>query len=459
MTKISLIGAGSVVFSKQLMVDILGFPELSDCLFCLEDINNERLSLVEKVAKMFIKQRNSKAQIVTTNSIEEAVKNADFVINLVQVGGFESTLIDFNIPSKFGLKQTIGDTLSIGGIFRALRTMPVMDQICEAIIKTDSNAYLLNYTNPMAMLSQYVLTKYPSVKYVGLCHSVQTTSKQLALYLNVPYKDLEVKVAGINHQAWFLKLKNKGKDLYPELLKLKNKRDRDNDFVPKHLYNCDASDSWFRENFKDSAVDTFVGDKIRFELLKRLDYFVTESSEHSAEYCPYFLKDPKLIEKYDIPVNEYIRRCKINLKEFDSMKKSIEDGDELYVNMSEEYAGSIINSIVTGKNSEINGNVLNTGLITNLPQNCCVEVPCLINKNGIQPTYIGKLPEQLACYNRTNINVQMLVVEAVIKNEKKLIYQAVMLDPLCASMLNFEEMDEMVDELFEAHKERIPYFK
>lgn len=459
MVKITFIGAGSVVFAKQLMVDILGYTGLSDCLFCLEDINSERLSLIEKVAKMFIRQRNSKAQIVTTNSIEEAVKDADFIINLVQVGGFESTLIDFEIPAKFGLKQTIGDTLSIGGIFRALRTMPVLDEICQAIIKTDSKAYLLNYTNPMAMLSQYVLTKYPSIKYVGLCHSVQTTSKQLALYLNVPYKDLEVKVAGINHQAWFLKLENKGKDLYPELLELKSKRDKDKDFVPKHLYKCGTSDSWFRENFKDSAVATFVGDKIRFEMLKRLDYFVTESSEHSAEYCPYFLKDPKLIEKYDIPVNEYVRRCKINLKEFASMKKSIENGEELFVNMSEEYAGSIINSIVTGQNSEINGNVLNTGLITNLPQNCCVEVPCLINKNGIQPTFIGKIPEQLACYNRTNINVQMLVVEAVIKDEKKLIYQAVMLDPLCSSMLNFSQMDEMVDELFKAHNERIPYFK
>lgn len=459
MIKISLIGAGSVVFSKQLMVDILEFPELSDCLFCLEDINPERLNLTKKVAEMFVKQRNSKAQIVTTNSIEEAVNNADFIINLVQVGGFESTLIDFDIPAKYGLKQTIGDTLSIGGIFRALRTMPVLDEICKAIVNTGSKAYLLNYTNPMAMLSQYVLTKYPSVRYVGLCHSVQTTSKQLALYLNVPYKDLEVKVAGINHQAWFLKLENKGKDLYPELFELKNKIDKDKDFVPQHLYKCEASDSWFRENFKDSAVDTFVGDKIRFEMLKRLDFYVTESSEHNAEYCPYYLKDPKLIEKYQIPVNEYIRRCKINLKEFDSMKKSIEDGDELHVNMSEEYAGSIINSIVSGLNSEINGNVLNTGLITNLPQNCCVEVPCLINKNGIQPTFIGKIPEQLACYNRTNINVQMLVVEAVIKNKKKLIYQAVMLDPLCSSMLDFEEMDKMVDELFEAHKDLIPYFK
>lgn len=459
MIKITLIGAGSVVFSKQLMVDILGFKALENCEFCLEDINSERLELIEKVAKMFIKQRNSNTIITTTNSIDEAVKNADFVINLVQVGGFKSTLVDFEIPEKYGLKQTIADSMSIGGIFRALRTMPVMDEICKAIIKYNSKAYLLNYTNPMAMLSQYVLKKYPTVKYVGLCHSVQTTSKQLALYLNIPYKELDVKVAGINHQAWFLKLETKGQNLYPKLFELKNKLDKNPNFVPKHLYDCPASDSWFRENFKDSAVETFEGDKVRFEMLKRLGYFVTESSEHNAEYCPYFIKDQKLIEKYKIPINEYIRRCKINLKEFESTKQSIVEGKELHVNMSEEYAGSIINSIVSGENSQINGNVLNTGLITNLPTNCCVEVPCLINKNGIQPTHIGKIPEQLASYNRTNINVQNLVVEAVLLNNKKLIYQAVMLDPLCSSMLNLDAMDQMVNELFEAHKELIPYFK
>lgn len=459
MTKISLIGAGSVVFSKQLMVDILGFPALKNCEFCLEDIDPERLGLIEKVARMFVKQRNSKATITTTNNIDQAVKDADFVINLVQVGGFKSTLLDFEIPEKYGLKQTIADTMSVGGIFRALRTMPVMDEICKAIIKYDSKAFLLNYTNPMAMLSQYVLKKYKSVKYVGLCHSVQTTSKQLALYLNVPYEELDVKVAGINHQAWFLKLETQGINLYPKLFELKTKIDNDSNYIPEHLYNCPASDSWFRENFKENAVETFEGDKIRFEMLKRLGYFVTESSEHNAEYCPFYLKDPELIKKYKIPVNEYIRRCKINIKEFESTKQSILNNEELHVNMSEEYAGSIINSIVSGVNSQINGNVLNTNLITNLPNNCCVEVPCLINKNGIQPIYIGKIPEQLACYNRTNINVQNLVVEAVLENKKELIYQAIMLDPLCSSMLNFSQMDKMTNELFLAHKELIPYFK
>jgi alpha-galactosidase len=458
MVKISLIGAGSVVFSKQLMVDILGFPELSDCRFCLEDIDPERLALTEKVARMFIKQRNGKAFIETTQSIDEAVKGADFIINMVQVGGFASTRIDFEIPEKYGMKQTIADSMSVGGIFRALRTMPVLDQLCQAILTYSPHAVLLNYTNPMAILSLYVQRKYPEVNYVGLCHSVQTTSKQLALYLNIPYDELQYKVAGINHQAWFLELKQKGEDLYPRLNELKQKIDEDPSFVPEHLYAYKGNDSWFRENFKESAAETFETDKVRFEMLARLGYYVTESSEHNAEYCPYFLKDQKLIDRYKIPVNEYIRRCRLILKEFEEVKKTINSGRELHVDTSQEYAGFIIHSMVSGEKSTINGNVLNTGLITNLPTSCCVEVPCLVDRNGVQPTYIGELPEQLAAYNRTNISVQMLTVDAVLDNDKQHIYHAVMLDPLAVSMVRLDDMKPMVDEMFEAHGEMIPYF-
>jgi alpha-galactosidase len=322
MIRISLIGAGSVVFSKQLMVDILNFPEFSDCVFCLEDINPERLSISEKVAKMFVTQRKSKARIETCSTIEEAVKGADFIINMVQVGGFKATISDFEIPAKYGLKQTIADTMSVGGIFRALRTMPIMDEICCAIEKYNPTAYFLNYTNPMAMLSLYVQTKYPTIRYVGLCHSVQTTSKQLALYLNIPHEELQYKVAGINHQAWFLVLKHNGEDLYPKLFALKKKIDADPEYVPEHLYKYTGKDSWFRENFKNSAAETFSTDKVRFEIMNRVGYFVTESSEHNAEYCPFFMKDQSLVTKFQIPVNEYIRRCKINLKEFENVKKN-----------------------------------------------------------------------------------------------------------------------------------------
>lgn len=459
MAVISFIGAGSVVFSKQLMVDILGFPELEDSTLCLMDIDPVRLSMIEKVAKMLVAQRNNKAKIITTNSIREAVKQADYVVNLVQVGGFDSTLQDFEIPAKYGLKQTIADTMGVGGIFRALRTIPVMDQICQAIEELNPRAVLLNYTNPMAMLSQYTLEKYKGIEYVGLCHSVQTTSKQLALYMNLPYEELKIKVAGINHQSWFLELSHKGEDLYPRLFDLKNKIDKDQDFIPKHLFAYKGNDSWFRENFKDSAADTFATDKVRFEMLKRLGYFVTESSEHNAEYCPYFIKDEALIQSYKIPINEYIRRCKISLEEFKTIKADIESGKELHVDTSGEYAGFIIHSMETGFERTINGNVLNTGLIPNLPDRCCVEVPCLINRNGIQPTYIGNLPSQLAAYNRTNVNVQVLAVEAALEGRKEHVYHAVMLDPLACSLLNLDQMWSMTDDLFDAHKKYVSYLR
>ncbi len=459
MVTIALIGAGSVVFSKQLMADILSFKELEDCTFCLMDIDAERLGMTEKVARMFVSQHGDKAHVVTTMSLEEAVRQATYVINLVQVGGFAATKIDFDIPRKFGLKQTIADTMGVGGVFRGLRTIPVLDQICQAIEKLNPRAVLLNYTNPMAILSQYVLTKYRGVSYVGLCHSVQTTSKQLALYMNLPYDEMKFRVAGINHQSWFLELSHKGEDCYPKLFALKQKIDEDPEYVPSHLFAYRGNDAWFRENFKDSAAQTFATDKVRFEMLKRLGYYVTESSEHNAEYCPYFIKDEQLIKKYSIPIDEYIRRCEINLKEFADLKALIARGEELHVDTSQEYAGYIIHSIETGVERTINGNVLNTNLIPNLPYECCVEVPCLINRNGVQPTYIGNLPPQLAAYNRTNVNVQMLAVAAALEKKREHIYHAVMLDPLAGSILNLEQMANMTDALFAAHGDALSYLQ
>lgn len=457
--KVTLIGAGSVVFSKQLMVDILSFQEFEECTFSLMDIDPTRLSMIEKVAKMFIEQRKSKAKIEVTSDLKVALKDSNYVICLVQVGGFDSTLKDFEIPEKYGIKQTIADTLGVGGVFRALRTIPVVDDICRNMEEICPDAVLLNYTNPMAMLSLYVLKKYPGIRYVGLCHSVQTTTKQLALYMNKPYSELEVKVAGINHQSWFLDLKHKGQDCYPILYNLKNRIDQDPEFIPEYLFGYKGNDSWFRENFKDSAAETFATDKIRFEMMKKLGYYVTESSEHNAEYCPYFLKDDSLINKYKIPVNEYIRRCKIMLKEFEENRKLIDRGEELYVDTSQEYAGFIIHSMETGMDRNINGNVLNTGLIRNLPEECCVEVPCLVNRSGVQPTYVGELPQQLAAYNRTNINVQLLTVEAALLGKKDYVYHAVMFDPLTSSKLNLDQIWNMCDDLFEAHESLLPSLK
>lgn len=458
MKRIVIIGAGSVVFSKQLMIDILHFEELSDCCFCLEDINPERLGMTEKVARMFIEQTKSKATVELFNNIPNAVKGADFVINLVQVGGFESTKIDFAIPAKYGMKQTIADSMGVGGMMRALRTMPVMDEICQSMLRECPQAILLNYTNPMGMLSQYVLTKYPDIHYVGLCHSVQTTSKQLALYMNVPYDQLNYKVAGINHQAWFLELSQNGKDLYPILREISAKRKADPSFVPEHLYAYKGNDAWFRENFKNSAAETFEMDLVRFEIFRRLGFYVTESSEHNAEYCPYFLKDESLIKEYKIPVNEYIRRCEICLKEFETVKNTINSGKELHVDTSQEYAGFILHSVTSGEKGEINGNVLNTGLIPNLPNGCCVEVPCLVDRNGIQPTYVGVLPEQCAAYNRVSLNSQILTVEAALKKDRSLLYQAALMDPCAYSQVRFDQIDKMVDELLQAHGSIIPFF-
>ncbi|HUX58597.1 MAG TPA: alpha-glucosidase/alpha-galactosidase [Bacteroidales bacterium] len=455
MKKIAIIGAGSVVFSKQLMADILGLPEFKDCTFSLMDIDPVRLGMIEKVAKMFIAQHGNIAKVEVTEEMSKALKDAKYVICLVQVGGFPSTIKDFEIPAKYGLKQTIADTLGVGGVFRALRTIPVLDSICQNMEKLCPDAILLNYTNPMAILSSYVLKKYPGIKYIGLCHSVQTTTKQLALYMNKPYKELKVKVAGINHQAWFLELSHDGEDCYPHLNILKERILNESDFVPEHLFHYSGKDTWFRENFKDSAADTFATDKVRFELLNRLGYYVTESSEHNAEYCPYFIKDDALIKEYKIPINEYIRRCKLILSEFDDMKSLINEGKELHVDLSEEYAGYILHSIETGTDININGNVLNTGLITNLPDKCCVEVPCLVNKNGVQPTFVGELPPQLAAYNRTNINVQLLATEAALTGKREYAYHAVMFDPLASSILNLEQIWKMCDELFEAHKDFI----
>lgn len=458
MQRIVFIGAGSVVFSKQLLVDILSFEEFHDCCFVFEDIDPERLKLTEKVARMFIEQHRSKATVELYDTIQDAVNGADFVINLVQVGGFDSTRKDFEIPARYGMKQTIADSMGIGGMFRALRTMPVLDEICSAMRSGCPEAILLNYTNPMGMLSHYVMTKYPDIRYIGLCHSVQTTSKQLALYLNVPYEELKYRVAGINHQAWFLTLSHNEMDLYPALLDLSQKRKANPDFVPQHLYEYKGNDAWFRENFKESAAETFELDLVRFELFRRLGYFVTESSEHSAEYCPYFLHDDSLVSEYKIPVGEYLRRSTISLGEYDEVRKTILAGNEIHVDTSQEYAGCILHSVVTGEKGLINGNVLNTGLIPNLPNGCCVEVPCLVDGNGVQPTYVGALPEQLAAYNRVSLNTQILTVEAVLKRDKSYLYQGALLDPCAYSQVRFDRIDALVDELLVSHGSMIPYF-
>ncbi len=428
MAKVTFIGAGSVIFAKQVMADILSFNELQDITFSLMDIDAERLRVAELMAKQFSQRIGGRAKIETTMDRRTALKDADYVIHAIQVGGHEATLFDFDIPRKYGLKQTIADTLGVGGVFRGLRTIPPLLELLRDMVEICPDAYLLNYSNPMAILSLAAM-KSSGIKYVGLCHSVQQTSEKLAGYLSVPYNEINYVVAGINHMAWFLRLEHKGKDLYPE------------------LFNC-----------LDKA-DIYGDNKVRFEIMRHFGYFVTESSEHMAEYVPYFIKREELIGKLDIPIDEYVRRSVRNIGRFEDTKATLESGKELETKLSHEYAAYIIHSLETGFERSFNGNVLNNGLIQNLPADSCVEVPCLVNKNGFQPVAVGKLPTQLAALNQTNISVQQLAVEGALKGRKEYIYNAVMMDPHTASVLTLDEIRNMTDELFEAHAHLLPAFK
>ncbi|MGG1576253.1 alpha-glucosidase/alpha-galactosidase, partial [Fictibacillus sp. NRS-1165] len=400
--KVTIIGAGSVVFAKRLITDILSFPELRDTVFSLTDIHADRLQTAEKMTQSIIAQFGNNARVEAHIDRKQALVNADYVLNLIQVGMHEATLVDFEIPKRYGLKQTIADTLGVGGVFRALRTIPVLIDICRDMEEVCPEAYLLNYTNPMAML-MLAIQKASPIKSVGLCHSVQNTADELSSYLNIPVEELEYKVAGINHMAWFLELKRNGQDLYPSLF----------------------------EAMKDPSI--YAKDKVRFEMMKRLNFFITESSEHMSEYTPYFIKRDQLIRDFDIPIDEYVRRSEANLNQFAKTQKMIDQGHAFPMEKSHEFGAPIIHSLETGVNREIWGNVLNTHLITNLPTNSCVEVPCLVNKRGIQPIHVGVLPPHLAAMNITNINVQQLVVEAVLTNNVDYVYQAVMLDPHTSS--------------------------
>ena len=435
MVKITFIGAGSTIFAKNILGDAMLTPSLYEAEISLYDIDEKRLNESEIMLKTINKNSNqNRANIMSYTDRKEALRDADFVINAIQVGGYKpSTVIDFEIPQKYGLQQTIGDTMGIGGIFRALRTFPVMFDLAKDIEEVCPDAWLLNYTNPMAMLTMGML-KGTNVKTVGLCHSVQVCVPELFEHLGIQdqydLKDFQWKIAGINHMAWLLELTKDGEDFYPTIKELANKK-------------------------PDPHADS-----VRFELMKRFDYYVTESSEHNAEYHPYFIKNkyPELIEQFGIPLNEYLRRCEEQIKEWEYQRDDIVLNGSLTHERSREYASYIMDAMVTGNPTMIAGNVLNTGLITNLPEGSCVEVPCLVDKNGIQPTFVGDLPTQLAALNRTNINVQELIVEAALTLDKNKIYQAAFLDPHTNSELSMGDIVALCDELIEAHGDYLPEY-
>ncbi|GAC1624191.1 MAG: alpha-galactosidase [Ktedonobacteraceae bacterium] len=428
MPKITFIGAGSVVFTLNLLGDILTFPELAESEIALMDIDDERLRIAEIMARKVADSLGAHPKITAYSNRQAALDSSDYVINTIQVGGYPSTVIDFDIPKQYGLRQTIADTMGIGGIFRALRTIPVMLDMCYDMEKVCPAVTFLNYVNPMAM-NTWAVSQATHIKTVGLCHSVQGTAWQLAQYMNIPAKELTYRCAGINHMAFYLELKYRGQDAYPLL----------REAALKH-------DVWER-------------DPVRFELLQRLGYFVTESSEHSAEYNQFFIRRdrPDLIEQFHIPLDEYIRRCQVQLAWWERTRQQLLAGTaEFRPELSGEYAALIIHAQETNTPRVVYGNVLNDNLISNLPHGACVEVPCLVDASGIQPTRIGKLPPQLTALQMSNVNVQGLVVEAVLTGKKEHVYHAAMFDPHTSAELTLEEIHHLVDDLFEAHGDSIP---
>jgi alpha-galactosidase len=392
------------------------------------DIDPERLHIAEIMARKVAEKLGAHQKISAYQDRKAALEGADYAINMIQVGGYPSTLIDFEIPKRYGLQQTIADTLGIGGIFRALRTIPVMLDMCRDMQEVCPDVTFLNYVNPMAM-NTWAVSQATKIKTVGLCHSVQGTAGQLAQYMNIPVDELTYRCAGINHVAFYLELEYRGQDAYPLLREA-----------------AQQEEIWRR-------------DPVRFELFKRLGYFVTESSEHNAEYNSYFIRRerPDLVEHFHVPIDEYLRRCQAQNLWWEQMRQQLLDGTADFTpERSSEYAALIIHSIETHTPRVIYGNVLNRDLITNLTQGCCVEVPCLVDRNGIQPTVIGVMPPQLAALQSTNVNVQGLVVEAILTGKKEHIYHAAMFDPHTSSELALDEIHALVDDLFEAHGEIIP---
>ncbi len=433
MLKITFIGAGSTVFARNVLGDVMSTPALQQCEIALYDIDPVRLQESHHILSVINRNINEDRAVIRdylgVENRKEALRGASFVVNAIQVGGYEPcTVIDFEIPKKYGIQQTIADTLGIGGIMRALRTIPVMEDFAHEMEEVCPDALLLNYTNPMAMLTGYI-SRYTDVKMVGLCHSVQICSQHLLEHLGLEDK-LEGRrelIAGINHMAWLLKIQDKdGNDLYPEI----RRRALAKNAEEKHY------------------------DMVRFEYIDKLGYYCTESSEHNAEYNPFFIKPgyPGLVEKFNIPLDEYPRRCVNQIREWKELGEKLMSDPDLRHTRSKEYASYIMEAMVTNKPYTIGGNVLNTGhLIADFPEQACVEVPCLVDGMGIHPTHVGSLPPVLAAMNMTNINTQLLTVEAARTRKKEDILRAVMLEPRCAAILSIDDMVKMVDELLEAH--------
>lgn len=433
MLKITFMGAGSTVFAKNVLGDTLVCDALRECEIALYDIDKNRLSESEVVIRAINKKYNADRAVIKTylgvENRKAALRGAKFVINAIQVGLYDPcTIIDFEIPKKYGLRQTIADTLGIGGIFRGLRTIHVLKGFAADMEEVCPDAWFLNYTNPMAILSGY-MQRYTNVKTVGLCHSVQGCTSGLFNNLGIPERHASIGselIAGINHMAWLLEVKDKdGKDMYPEIRRLAKEKNKE-----KHR------------------------DMVRFDYIDKLGYYCTESSEHNAEYNCFYIKSryPELIDRFNIPLDEYPRRCVNQIANWEKQKEELLRGGDIEHTRTHEYGSYIMEAMVTNKPYKIGGNVLNTGLIDNLPGDACVEVPCLVDGSGVRPTHVGRLPVQLAAMNMTNINCQLLTIEAAVTGKKEHIYHAAMLEPHTAAELSIDDIIKMCDELYEAHE-------
>ena len=440
MVKITFMGAGSTVFAKNVLGDVMLTPALCDSEIALYDIDPERLeesyTMVCSLNRNINENRATVRKYLGVGERREALKGASFVVNAIQVGLYEPcTVTDFEVPKKYGLRQTIADTLGIGGIFRALRTIPVLSDFAEDMSAVCPDALFLNYTNPMAMLAGY-MQRYTGIRTVGLCHSVQVCTRTLFRELGMePAAPVYEKIAGINHMAFLLECRDaEGNDLYPEI------RRRARGILENPP-----------EGFRDL---------VRLEYIRRFGYYVTESSEHNAEYNCFFIKRkyPELIDRYRIPLDEYPRRCVNQINRWKADREKYVSNDVQHVRTG-EYASYIMEAVVTNRPYRIGGNVLNTGLIDNLPAEACVEVPCLVDRAGIQPTHVGPLPEICAAMNRTNINVQLLTIEAAVTRRRECIYQAAMMEPHTAAELSIDDIVALCDDLIEAHKGWLPEYK
>lgn len=444
MPKIVFIGAGSTVFARNIIGDSLLSPELSGSHFALYDIDPVRLEDSRRMVETLNRTvAGGRATVTAHLGVEErraALAGANYVVNAIQVGGYRpSTVIDFDLPKKYGLRQTIADTLGIGGIFRALRTIPVLMDIAEDMEAVCPDAWFLNYTNPMSMLTMALLRR--GVKAVGLCHSVQVCAPHLLEHLGMSesVSRLRWKIAGINHMAWLLEVADGERDLYPEIRRR-----------AAGLNAAALADPSARH-----------GDMVRFEILRRFGYYVTESSEHNAEYTPYWIKAayPDLVEKYNIPLDEYPRRCERQLEEWKTLRETLVENPRLEHQRSSEYGSYIMEAMESGVPYAFGGNVLNRGLIENLPADAIVEVNCLADRNGVQPCQVGRLPPQCAALNSTNINVHLLTVEAALTRRRDHIYHAVMMDPHTAAELSLDDIHSLVDDLIEAHGAMLPSYR